>query len=126
MAFIDSVRTGLFVGALGLCGCATDINSENQAPVSLDELVVPSADFTFATSRAVTLQLDSSDGPVAVEVRDSENRRLMQGAFRESVSIDLRLPVGMPSKLTVRTGLGEDAAEQTVQLDDAGHGIAEF
>ncbi len=125
MSLTDSVRTGLFVGALGLCGCSTPINSD-PAPGSLDELIVPNPDFTFATSQAVTLQLDNRDGPAAVEVRDSENRRLMQGAFRGSASIDLRLPLGMPPKLTVRTGLGEDAVEQTVVLDEAGRGTAEL
>ncbi len=125
MLFLNSVRTGLFIGAVALAGCATEAPSD-QTPGSLDELVVPSADFTFATSRAISVQLDAKNGPAAIEVRDSENRRLMQGAFRESVNIDLKLPLGLQPRLTVRSGLGDNAIEQTIDLDEAGRGTAEY
>lgn len=111
--------------AAGLFGCA---DAASETPERLDQLVIEDPDFDFATSRAVQLRLEKSadQAPVAVEVTDVEGRRLMDGAFRSTATIDLKIPVGSEGRLTVRTGQGEQAKSQDVTLDDAGRATAQF
>lgn len=110
--------------ALGLAACAT-----NEADAPADELatlVVSDPNFDFSTRRSAQLELRAAENaePVALEIRDSEGRRLLQGAFRSGATLNFKLPLGADSSLTIRTGAGEAATEQVVRLNDAGHGVA--
>ena len=106
------------VGVVGLSACA-DVATDGQTPDSLDQLVITDPDFDFSTSRSVRLELRAEDGaaPKAVEVADSEGRRLMDGAFRGSATIDLKVPVGRDRTLKMRVGQGDDVVERDLEVD---------
>lgn len=99
--------------AFGLSACAQ--GTDNSAS-TLAEVVVPDADFTFATSRKVSLEVQVGATPEMIEISDSEGRRLMQGAFVNSTTIDLEVPVGRASSLTIRAGQNEDAVERAIEI----------
>lgn len=106
------------LGLLGATACA-DVASDAAAPESLDQLEITDPNFDFSTSRAVRLELraDETATPQAVEVTDSEGRRLMDGAFRGSAVVDLKVPVGRDRTLKLRVGHGDDAVERDLTVD---------
>lgn len=118
---MQRTKLSLAIGALGLLGataCA-DASGGSSVPDSLDQLEITDPNFDFATSRSVRLELRANEaiGPQAVEVTDSEGRRLMDGAFRDSAVIDLKVPVGRERTLKLRIGNGDDAVERELEVD---------
>ncbi len=101
--------------AIGLTACAQGPDSSAK---NLAEVVVPDENFTFATSKKVSLQVQVAPGasPEMIEISDSEGRRLMQGAFVNSTTIDLEVPVGRAGSLKIRTGQNEDAKERSIDI----------
>lgn len=110
------VVLGFGLAALSACVGAGD---DAQGPERLDQLVITDPNFDFATTRTVQLELRAEDGaaPQAVEVADAEGRRLMDGAFRGSATIDLKVPVGRDGTLKLRVGKGVDAVERELDID---------
>jgi len=110
--------------ALGLTACAQSDDDHGQ----LADLVVTDPSFTFATARNVSLELKVSGSatPQLVEVADAEGRRLMQGAFLEDTTLDLKVPVGQSPTLQVRTGAGAEATVQDVTIDGSGRAVTEI
>jgi len=125
-------KTGL-CSSLLICaaaaGCAVDADAPaNGAAESLDTLVVPSADFTFATSRGVRVEIapeGETNEAVAVEIADTEGRRLVKGAFIGRTAVDVKLPLGAGQQLRVRTGNGDQAKTQVVDIAD-GRAVVRF
>ncbi len=119
-----SLHLGAGLLALGLAACAT--NDADAPAQELGTLVVSDPDFDFSTRRSAQLELRAADNaaPVALEIRDSEGRRLLQGAFKSGATLNFKLPLGADRSLTVRTGAGDAATEQVVRLNDAGRGVA--
>ena len=68
-------------------------------------------------SSDLELRADEAATPQAVEVTDSEGRRLMDGAFKGSAVVDLRVPLGQEGSLKLRVGRGEQATERTLEVD---------
>lgn len=124
---MSTIQRTIFAGAfaLGLAGCA---QSNDAGPESgrIADLEITDPNFSFATSRSVRLQLRSEEGsaPQLVEVADAEGRRLMQGAFLNDTTIDLKVPVGQAHMVKVRAGQGAEATQQDVMIDDAGRATA--
>ncbi len=114
-------KLSLATAALGLLGATAcvDASGGSSVPESLDQLEITDPNFDFATSRSVRLELRAEEGavPQAVEVTDSEGRRLMDGAFRGSAVVDLKVPVGRESTLKLRVGNGDDAVERALNVD---------
>ncbi len=108
------------IAALGLLGATSCVDAPggSSVPDTLDQLEITDPNFSFATSRSVRLELraDEAAEPQAIEVTDSEGRRLMDGAFRGSVVIDLKVPVGH-ERLKLRVGRGDDAVERELDVD---------
>lgn len=111
----------LAIAALGLLGvtACVDASGGTSTPESLDQLQITDPSFDFSTSRAVRLELraDEAAEAKAVEVTDSEGRRLMDGAFRGSAVIDLKVPVGRARTLKLRVGQGDEAVERDLDVD---------
>lgn len=107
---------------LGLSAC---IGGEpgTEGPASLDTLVT---NFDFATSRNVSVQLESEEGPVAVEITDAEGRRIMRGAFRDPGAVELRIPTGSEPVLNLRTQSGTSVRTQTLTVSPAGQARAKL
>ncbi len=110
--------------AAGLTACSdpswrTTPPSEPAEPKTLADVVVTDPNFDFSTTQSVRLQLRAAEGsePKAVEVTDSEGRRLMDGAFKSGASIDLRLPVGKANAVKLRVGSGAEAVERELTVD---------
>jgi hypothetical protein len=124
MQRIARVAWACFIlGAAASSACAESAD----APTRLDQLVIEDPNFTFATARSVTLSLEAEGtAPKAVEVADAEGRRLMNGAFRGSAQVQLKVPVGADGKLIVRVGQGADVVTQDVTPDAAGRAAARF
>lgn len=118
-----SLMVGTF-GVVGLAACA-DV-ADGPSPERLDQLVITDPNFDFSTSRAVRLELRAEEGaaPKAIEVADSEGRRLMDGAFRGSATIDLKVPVGLDRTLEVRVGKGQDAVSHDLAIGDDGRVVS--
>lgn len=109
--------TGLVVSALG----CTKAETTTQAPEGLAGVVVPDEDFTFATSRAVALELAAAprDGAewVPVEVRTPDGQVVYRGAVSTAAGTKVRLPIALADKaLTVIAGQGEDAVVHEIEV----------
>ena len=105
--------------ALGLASSAC-IDAQTEAtPGSLDQLEITDPNFDFSTSRSVRLELraDEAATPQAIEVTDSEGRRLMDGAFKGSAVVDLKVALGQEDTLKLRVGRGAEATERTLEVD---------
>lgn len=127
---MQRMKLSLSVAALGLLGATACVDASGgaSAPETLDQLVITDPNFDFSTSRAVRLELraDEATGPQAVEVTDSEGRRLMDGAFRGSAVVDLKVPVGRARTLKLRVGQGEDAVERELDVDADRRAVGEL
>lgn len=110
--------TGLF----GLLACDGTGSVDGEAPASLADLVVSDADFTFASTKTVRLEVETAEGE-AVEVADADGRRVMDGAFLQGASIDLKVPVGN-ERLTVRTLRGDETVSRDVEIGADGRAVA--
>jgi len=118
---LSNILKGLAcAGVLGLVACAQSADPSDNLPLA--ELVVTDPNFDFATTRTVRVELTAAEGaaPQAIEVSDAEGRRLMDGAFRSSVSMDLKVPVGRANTLQLRTGQGAQAVQQQLTVDERG------
>ena len=118
-----------WIGSLGLVSAAACADVGGAAePTRLDQVIVPDESFDFATARAVRLDLVLEPGaaPQALEVLDTESRRLLDGAFKASASVDLRLPAGRDQALQVRVGQGAAATTRVVAVDAAGRATTEL
>ena len=93
-----------------------------ESPKRLADVVVTDPDFDFATTQSVKVELQMAEGsaPQAIEAFDADGRRLMDGAFKSSASIDLRLPVGRANEVKLRVGSGDSAVERTLKVDANG------
>ena len=106
--------------AAGLTACSDPaFRPAPTEPKTLADVVVSDPNFDFGTTQSVRLQLRAAEGsePKAVEVTDSEGRRLMDGAFKSGASIDLRLPVGKANTVKLRVGSGAEAVERELTVD---------
>lgn len=123
---MSSLYTHILAGAftLGLAGCAQFANDGAQGE-RLADLQITDPNFSFATSRTVSLEVRVSEaaGPQIVEVADAEGRRLMQGAFLNDTTFDLKVPLGQAPVFKVRTGQGDQAVEQDVAIDADGRAV---
>lgn len=118
---MQRIKLSLALAALGLLGvtACVDASGGSSGPETLDQLEITDPNFHFATSRAVRLELraDEAAAPQAIEVTDSEGRRLMDGAFRGSVVVDLKVPVGRDRTLKLRVGQGDNVVERELNVD---------
>lgn len=119
-----ALQSVALLGLLGTAACA----ELGDAPTRLDQLVVTDPNFDFATTETVRLELRAEDGaaPKAIEVSDSEGRRLMDGAFRGSASMDFKVPVGRAQTLKVRVGQGDEAVQHEVSIDANRRAVSEL
>lgn len=119
-ALMNTLKCLACASALSLVGCAQSAAPGDDVPLA--ELVVTDPDFDFATTRTVRVELTAAEGaaPQAIEVSDSEGRRLMDGAFRSSVSMDLKVPVGRADTLQLRTGQGAQAVQRQLTVNARG------
>ena len=104
--------------AAALAGCTAPTFNEAE-PQRLADVKVSDPNFDFGTSQTVRLELTAAAGaqPQALEVTDSEGRRLMDGAFKSGASIDLKVPVGRAQSVTLRVGQGDAATERVLTVD---------
>lgn len=108
-------------GMAALLGCA-----DGSGPTSLEGLVITDPSFDFSTTETVRLDLVAGAEPRAIEARDAEGRRLMDGAFKEGVSIDLKVPVGRAEVIKLRIGSGDDAVERELVVDASRRAVSEL
>ena len=110
----------LTVATLAFAGTAcVDGNTDAASATTLDQLEITDPNFDFSTSRSVRLELraDEAATPQAIEVTDSQGRRLMDGAFRGSAVVDLKVALGQEDTLKLRVGRGAEATERTLEVD---------
>lgn len=106
-----------FVTALAGCGGyeSNPVVEPNQPDPAVDfEQLEVAPDFEFRTRRSVQLEIESTETQ-RVEVTDAEGRRLLVGGLSGG-SVDMNLPLGFEPILNVRTGEGDAARIQTVNL----------
>lgn len=95
MRALRHALSGVFI--VGLTACAVDNPSDSAAP-SLREVTIPS-DFTFQTSRTVSVQINPSDDvfvdtkDAPVEVRRPDGAVLYRGAVRKGKPLDVEVSV---------------------------------
>jgi hypothetical protein len=122
-------RVCLVMASLPLAGAVACADVSGTAePTRLEEVVVPDERFDFATARAVRLDLVVHEGaePQAIEVLDTEGRRLMDGAFKSSVSLDLQVAAGRDQSLQLRVGQGDAVTTRVVAVDADGRASTEL
>lgn len=122
-------RVCLVMASLPLAGAVACADVGGTAePTRLEEVVVPDERFDFATARAVRLDLVVQEGaePQAIEVLDTEGRRLMDGAFKSSVSLDLQVAAGRDQALQLRVGQGDAVTTRVVAVDADGRASTEL
>ena len=106
---------------MGAVACAPG-GADDARPERLADVVVPDADFTFATTKTVQLELQTA-ADEAIEVADADGRRVMDGAFAAGARLDLKVPVGT-QQLTVRTRRGADTLQRDVAIAADGRAVA--
>lgn len=120
----------LAAGLVCLAGClqAENPSERIEEPTRLEDVVVADPGFTFATTETVRVEFagDEEAGHRAIELFDADGRRLMDGAFKPGVAVDVRLPVGRADALKLRVGKGADAVERDLAVDPNKRAIADL
>lgn len=104
-------RTTLALLGVGLLlGCS---GTEPDLPATLNDLVIEDPTFTFSTSAVAGVEVPPAPAATApVELRTLEGGLVLQGGFRETTRLDLRLPLS--TTRLVRTA--GDAEAQLVEV----------
>jgi len=85
-------KTTLAVLGLGLVlGCTS---AEPGRPASLNELVIEDPSFTFSTTAVVGVEVaPRPEATAPVELRTEAGGLVLQGGFRDTTRLNLRLPL---------------------------------